>query len=104
MMFSVPVFDLTTYLDDITSYGFGLLLIKEFDTPAFTSNIFNETCDNYVALHTPIWTPIILLNADNYTWTSPTVNVSNLRNSEQIVVDESDYSNPNNPSFIATFD
>ena len=32
------------------------------------------------------------------------VNVSNLRNSEQIVVDESDYSNPNNPSFIATFD
>jgi hypothetical protein len=51
MMFSVPLFDLQTYIDTFTSYEFGLELIKMYSHPKYTSDVFNFTCGEYVKLY-----------------------------------------------------
>jgi len=67
MMFSVPIFTISTYKDDNNSFEFGLEMIKEFENNTIG---FNATFSSYVKEHKDIRTPLIVVNAKESSWES----------------------------------
>ena len=72
MMFSVPLFTITTYKEENSSYKFGLEIVHKFkDHPLGRG--FNASFHAYVEQHKDIRTPLIYVNCLNVsTWTGTT--------------------------------
>lgn len=58
MMFSVPIFTVSTYIDDNDSYTFGLQIIQSFEYDT-TGIGFNNSLITYISEHKDIRTPLI---------------------------------------------
>ena len=69
MLFSVPFFDVTTWITPPSSYEIGLEMMSQFDV---NTECFNIMFENYVMDEAQTNTPIILINANNVTWDSKT--------------------------------
>ena len=100
MMFSVPVFTLTTYVEEHTSYEFGLELIRTFSYDTSTE-VFNVTFASYIDEHDGIRTPIINLLAKDRSWDHSSVSPDKLRSSELEIISLSD---DDDNEFISIFD
>jgi hypothetical protein len=89
MMFSVPVFTISTYTDDNDSFSFGLSLIQSFEN---SSKGQMSNFNNYIKEHKDLRTPLIQVIAMNMTWNSST-DPSSIRVTDKQVVtlDEGNY-------------
>ena len=65
MLFSVPLFSTSTYLDSFNSYTFGLNLVSQYD---IGTEGFNEAFKYFIQTEAQLNTPIILVSAKNITW------------------------------------
>lgn len=65
MLFSVPVFDTSTYIEPPNSYEYGLRLMDVYDN---YSAPFNRSFDDYVERERKSITPLIFASALNLTW------------------------------------
>lgn len=65
MMFSVPLFTISTYKDENNSYNFGLELVKFFEN---NTEAFNSAFDIYVDEHKDLRTPLIEVSAIDLYW------------------------------------
>ena len=79
MLFSVALFDVTTYLETPNANEFGLNLLAAFEYNSFG---FNLTFDEYIGEYKESTTPLVLLSAVNRTWEDPDTAASSLRTNE----------------------
>ncbi len=78
MLFSVAIFDYTTYTNIPNANEFGLYLLASFPE---NSTGFNLALDKYVNDALASNTPLVLMSAGNVTWNSDT-DASLLRTNE----------------------
>jgi len=62
MMFGLPLFSTALWMEENTSYQFGLEVIDDF---IYDPNEFNFVWDHYIDYHEDIETPLIYLEVDN---------------------------------------
>lgn len=68
MMFSVPIFTITTYKDENNSFTFGLEMIREFYNESDTVSLnpgWEATFNSYVTQHSELRTPLVHINCLN---------------------------------------
>ena len=103
MMFSVPFFTLTTYIEEHKSYEFGLELLKKYSDDT-QSKIFNTTFDSYIDKHTGIRTPIFFLKIKNRVWEHESKSLSKLRSNEYEQVAFDDVNEDGESQYVAFFE
>ncbi len=87
MMFSVPIFMLTTYREENTSFEFGLKLMNQYNE---NSTTFETVYDDYIDQHKEIRTNLIYLVAFNSKWENEDVNRDKIRSTEFTLVTGND--------------
>ena len=69
MLFSVPLFSASSYLDTFNSFSFGLELLTHYE---MDSDAYNEALRLYIETEAVLDTPLIYVNASNTIWKSIT--------------------------------
>lgn len=67
IMFSIPIFDVATYLEGEYSYDNGLSLVQMFEND--TSIYMQESLSLYLDYHKDLRTPVVFIN---FTYTNET--------------------------------
>ena len=80
MLFSVPIFDPSTYVDSPSADEYGLYLLASYE---YNSESFNRSWDWFILDGMGNPAPLVLLSAYNRTWESESVEASTLRSNEQ---------------------
>ena len=100
IMFSVPLFTISTYRDESIQYDYGLEYIEMFDDQIFDP-LFNETLESFIEIHSSLRTPLIYLEIpDNFIWQSNSTKLEELRDIENEIVGSDDP----HYSYIAVYD
>lgn len=82
MLFSITIFDYTTYLTPPDANIFGLQLLASYPENSLEFNISLEV---YVTQAVNLQSPLVLLISGDTNWSSPTTNASELRSNEQSI-------------------
>mmetsp|Transcript_3356 Transcript_3356/g.3959 ORF Transcript_3356/g.3959 Transcript_3356/m.3959 type:complete len:579 (+) Transcript_3356:944-2680(+) len=84
MMFSVPILTLNTYIEDPSSFKWGLQLIASYESNK-SGDGWNETFATFISESDKTDNAVVSLNADGQTYDSTSVSLDDLRTLEVLV-------------------
>lgn len=80
MLFSVPLFATNTYMEDPTSYDYGLAWIETYRNA--TPEQFNTTMDIFIKRQRQLPNKLVYVQVANFSWYDPDVDFNEMRDTE----------------------